>query len=178
MLALHWPSGPWPVDAGLWTLVPSDAGRHRHWSLGALVVFGSGWCEKPARSTADNPTADPTNSPDDYQGLLHKIKVIETVKTRAVAARCASSKEGGVVEIGDADVAAVLAGRGAAARGPTRDPAGCPAAHSAAIHKPSALVSFGLPDPLSFQVRSHAMVARSPGTNLDREASGSGCQAA
>src|SRR6476620_11018642 len=33
MLALHWPSGPWPLDAGLWTLVPSDAGRHRHWSL-------------------------------------------------------------------------------------------------------------------------------------------------
>jgi hypothetical protein len=33
MLALHWPSGPWPLDAGLWTLVPSDAGCHRHWSL-------------------------------------------------------------------------------------------------------------------------------------------------
>jgi hypothetical protein len=46
MLALHWPSGPWPLDAGLWTLVPSDAGCHRHWSLSALVVLGSGRCEK------------------------------------------------------------------------------------------------------------------------------------
>ena len=52
MLALHWPAGPWPLDAGLWTLVPSDTGRHRHWSLSALVVFGSGRCEKPAQSTA------------------------------------------------------------------------------------------------------------------------------
>ena len=45
MLALHWPSGPWPLDVGLWTLVPSDAGCHRHWSRVALVVFGSGRCE-------------------------------------------------------------------------------------------------------------------------------------
>jgi hypothetical protein len=37
------------------------------------------------------------------------------------------------------------------------------------IHKPSALVSFGLPDHLSFHVRTHAMVARRSGTNLDRE---------
>ena len=37
------------------------------------------------------------------------------------------------------------------------------------IHKPSSWVSFGLPDPLSFQVRSHAMVARRSGTKLDRE---------
>ena len=64
---------PGPLDAGLWTLVPSDAGCHRHWSLSALVVFGSGWCEKPAQSTADNPTADPTNSPDDYQEFLYEI---------------------------------------------------------------------------------------------------------
>ena len=41
--------------------------------------------------------------------------------------------------------------------------------HPPQIHKPSALVSFGLPDPLSFQARSHAMVARRSGTNLDRE---------
>ena len=41
--------------------------------------------------------------------------------------------------------------------------------HAPQIHKPSARVSFGLPDPLSFQVRSHAMVARRSGTNLDRE---------
>ena len=33
------------------------------------------------------------------------------------------------------------------------------------IRKPSARVSFGLPDPLSFQVRSHAMVARRSRTN-------------
>jgi len=31
------------------------------------------------------------------------------------------------------------------------------------IHKPSALVSFGLPDPLSFRVRGHAMVAADRG---------------
>ena len=37
------------------------------------------------------------------------------------------------------------------------------------IRKPSARVSFGLPERLSFQVRSHAMVARRSGTNLDRE---------
>jgi hypothetical protein len=37
------------------------------------------------------------------------------------------------------------------------------------IHKPSARVSFGLPDPLSFQVRSHVMMARRSGDNLDRE---------
>jgi hypothetical protein len=41
MLALRWPPGHWPLDAGFWTLVPSDAGCHRHWSLSALVVFGS-----------------------------------------------------------------------------------------------------------------------------------------
>src|SRR5882672_5579832 len=73
MLALHWPSGPRPLDAGLWTLVPSDAGCHWHWSLSALVVFGSGRCEKPAQSTVDNPTADPTNRPDDGQEFLHEI---------------------------------------------------------------------------------------------------------
>ena len=33
------------------------------------------------------------------------------------------------------------------------------------IHKPSAWVSFGLPDLLSFQIESHAMVARRSGTN-------------
>ena len=33
------------------------------------------------------------------------------------------------------------------------------------IHKPSARVSFGLPDPLSVQVRCHVMVARRSGTN-------------
>jgi hypothetical protein len=37
------------------------------------------------------------------------------------------------------------------------------------IHKPTALVSFDLPDPLSFRVREHAMVAADRGTNLDRE---------
>ena len=81
MLALRWPPGHWPLDAGFWTLVPSDAGCHRHWSLSALVVFGSGWCEKPAQSTADNPTTDPTDSPDDYQEFLYEIWVTKTVKT-------------------------------------------------------------------------------------------------
>jgi hypothetical protein len=47
----------------------------------ALVVFGSGWCEKPAQSTADNPTTDPTDSPDDYQEFLYEIWVTKTVKT-------------------------------------------------------------------------------------------------
>jgi hypothetical protein len=32
MLALHWPSGPWPLDLGLWTSVPSDACHCRLWS--------------------------------------------------------------------------------------------------------------------------------------------------
>ena len=74
-------SGRWPLDTG-----PVGHRLHRHWSLSALVVFGSGRCEKPARSTADNPTADPTNSPDDHQGFLHKVWVTEPVKTRAAAA--------------------------------------------------------------------------------------------
>jgi hypothetical protein len=43
--------------------------------------FGSGWCEKPAQSTADHPTTDPTDGPDDYQEFLYKIWVIKTVKT-------------------------------------------------------------------------------------------------
>ena len=73
-------SGPRPLDTGLWTLVPSDTGRHRHWSLSALVVFGSGWCEKPAQSTVDNPTVDPTNSPDDYQEFLYERKRLELLK--------------------------------------------------------------------------------------------------
>src|SRR5262245_22605984 len=34
-----------------------------------------------------------------------------------------------------------------------------------AIHKPSARVSFDLPDPLSFQVRSHVIVARRSSTH-------------
>ena len=37
------------------------------------------------------------------------------------------------------------------------------------IHKPSALVSFGLPNRLSFPVREHAMVPADRGTSLDRE---------
>jgi hypothetical protein len=43
--------------------------------------FGSGWFEKPAQSTADNPTTDPTDSPDDYQEFLYEIWVTKTVKT-------------------------------------------------------------------------------------------------
>ena len=51
MLALHWPSGLWPLDAGLWTLVPSDAGRHPHWSLGRSSFS--------ARDGARNPLDQP-----------------------------------------------------------------------------------------------------------------------
>ena len=51
MLALHWPSGPWPLDARLRTLVPSDAGRHRHWSLGRSSFS--------ARDGARNPLDQP-----------------------------------------------------------------------------------------------------------------------
>src|SRR3954471_4726178 len=98
MLALRWPPGHWPLDAGFWTLVPSDAGCHRHWSLSALVVVGSGWCEKPAQSNADNPTTDPADGPDDYQEFLHEIWVIKTVKTRAEGqARIARAAHHGVV---------------------------------------------------------------------------------
>ena len=73
MLALRWPSGRWPL--GRWLLDTGPVGR---WLPSALVAFGarrfgSGWCEKPAQSTADNPTADPTNSPDDYQEFLYEI---------------------------------------------------------------------------------------------------------
>ena len=39
----------------------------------------------------------------------------------------------------------------------------------AANHKPSARVSLGLPDALSFQVRKHAMVARRSGPTFDGE---------
>src|SRR3979411_1518507 len=41
-------------------------------------------------------------------------------------------------------------------------------AQTSRIRKPSALVSFGLPDPLSFRVREHAMVGAERGANLDR----------
>ena len=69
-------SGRWPLDTG-------PVG---HWLPSALValalvIFGSGWCEKPAQSTADHPTTDPTDSPDDYQEFLYEIWVTETVKT-------------------------------------------------------------------------------------------------
>jgi hypothetical protein len=65
----------WTLTLGRW---PLDTGPVGRWSPSALVawalvVFGSGRCEKPARSTADNPTANPTNSPEDHQGILHKI---------------------------------------------------------------------------------------------------------
>jgi len=39
------------LDAGLWTLVPSDAGRHRHWSLGRSSFS--------ARDGARNPLDQP-----------------------------------------------------------------------------------------------------------------------
>jgi hypothetical protein len=47
-------TGLWTPAFGRWLyghLVPSDTGRFRHWSLQALVGIGSGWCEKPTRST-------------------------------------------------------------------------------------------------------------------------------
>ena len=52
MLALRWPFGPWPQDAGL-----LDTGPVGHWSLSALVALalvavGSGWCEKPLNQPA------------------------------------------------------------------------------------------------------------------------------
>ena len=44
----------------------------------ALVVIGTchGWrgmVRETTRSTVDNPTVDPTNSPDDYQEFLYEI---------------------------------------------------------------------------------------------------------
>ena len=52
MLALRWPFGPRPQDAGL-----SDTGPVGHWSRSALVALalvavGSGWCEKPLNQPA------------------------------------------------------------------------------------------------------------------------------
>ena len=65
----------WTLALGRWPLDTGPVGRRSPSALvaWALVVFGSGRCEKPARSTADNPTADPANSPDDHQGFLHEI---------------------------------------------------------------------------------------------------------
>jgi hypothetical protein len=45
-------------------------------------------------------------------------------------------------------------------------------------HEPSAVVSFGLPDPLSFLVREHAMVAADRGQTSTGKALGSGGKAA
>jgi hypothetical protein len=42
------------------------------------------------------------------------------------------------------------------------------------IHKPLAVVSFGLPDPLRFLAREHAMVAADRGKTSAGKASGSG----
>jgi hypothetical protein len=52
MLALRWPSDPDPLDTGLWTLVPSDAGCHRRWSLRRSSFS--------ARDGARNPINQPT----------------------------------------------------------------------------------------------------------------------
>jgi hypothetical protein len=72
MLALHWPSGPRPLDAGLWTLVPSDT------LPSALVAFGArrfrlGTVRETRSINRRYPTAVPTNSPDDYQEFRHEI---------------------------------------------------------------------------------------------------------
>ena len=66
----------WTLALGRWPLDTGPVGRRSPSALvaWALVVFGSGRCEKPARSTADNPTADPTNSPDDYKGCSIKFR--------------------------------------------------------------------------------------------------------
>ena len=49
-------------------------------------------------------------------------------------------------------------------------------AQTSRIHKPTTLVSFGLPVPLSPHGRAHDMVARRSRSNLGRKASGSGRQ--
>jgi hypothetical protein len=74
MLALRWPSGPSPLDAGLRTQVPSDAGLPSALVTLVLVACGSGWCEKPVQSTGYNSTADRTNGPDDRQGFLDEFR--------------------------------------------------------------------------------------------------------
>src|SRR3954454_8307977 len=72
MLALRW-----PLDPDLWTLAFGQWSRRTLVAIGAGHFgsrrFGSGWCEKPVRSTGDNSTADPTNGPEDHQRFFHEI---------------------------------------------------------------------------------------------------------
>src|SRR5215216_443689 len=80
MLALRWPSGHWPLDAGVWTTGP--VGR---WLPSALVAFGTRRCRlgmvRETRSiNRRHPTTDPADGPDDYREFLHEIWVTETVK--------------------------------------------------------------------------------------------------
>ena len=65
----------WTLALGRW---PLDTGPVGRWLPSALVAFGARrfrlWTvRETARSTAENPIADPTNSPDDYQVFLHEI---------------------------------------------------------------------------------------------------------
>jgi hypothetical protein len=71
-----------PLYTGLWTpafgrwlsghLVPSDTGRFRHWSLSALVGIGSGWCEKPTRSTGSFNSRSEKEFPPDQPIFLSR----------------------------------------------------------------------------------------------------------
>ena len=72
--------------------------------------------------------------------------------SRCMACRCQSSLPLDDLSENDADVAAVLAGVGLRRSAPAAIEQDALPPTRAAIHKPSALVSFGLPDPLSFQV--------------------------
>jgi len=150
----------WALALGRWPLDTGPVGRRSPSALVAWALVVS------ARDGARNPL----DQPPIIQLLIRRI-VQTTIK-------------GSSIKFGSPRLSILIAAR----TSPPSSPWGCGVptqsrssrmpADALAIHKPSALVSFGLPDPLSFQVRSHAMVARRSGTNLDREASGSGCQAA
>ena len=69
ILALRWPSGPWPSDPlAVWTWSRRTPITIGAWSLSAaLVSVGAGWCEKPI----DQPN-DPT--PDKAVGSWMKFR--------------------------------------------------------------------------------------------------------
>src|SRR4051812_27431766 len=73
MLALRWAF--WTLTSGRWPLDTGPVGRWLPSALVTLVLvaFGSGWCEKPLRSTNDNSTGNSTDGPDGQNGSPHEI---------------------------------------------------------------------------------------------------------
>jgi len=74
MLALHWPSGPRPLDAGLWTQVPSDAGLASALVALVLVTFGLGMVRETISINRRQFNSDTTNGPDTITGSSMKFR--------------------------------------------------------------------------------------------------------